>query len=116
MVSRSHRSLSCNYVTHGCLRNECTPNRALFNGPSWLFITIELIRAVTAVAHSAQFSAAIIELSDRSLVGPALASQMGVGFAITIFVISLLPVLAEHMDSWRWGFVILVPGPFLGAL
>ncbi len=70
----------------------------------------------TAVADSAQFSAAVTELSDQSMVGSALAFQMGVGFAITIFVIWLLPALAEDMGSWRWAFVILAPGPFLGAL
>jgi hypothetical protein len=33
----------------------------------------------TAVADSAQFSAAVTELSDKSMVGSALALQMGVG-------------------------------------
>jgi MFS family permease len=75
-----------------------------------------LIWGLTAVADSAQFSAAVTELSDKSLVGSALALQMGVGFAITIFVIWLLPVVAEHQGSWRWTFLILAPGPFLGAL
>ncbi len=77
-----------------------------FNGPFWLFIKIALIWGFTAVADSAQFSAAVTELSDRSMVGSALTFQMGVGFAKTIFVIWLLQVLAEHMGSWRWGFVI----------
>ena len=87
-----------------------------FNGPPWLFIIIALIWGLTAVADSAQFSAAVTELSDQSMVGSALAFQMGVGFAITIFVIWLLPVAAEYLGSWRWVFLILVPGPFLGAL
>ena len=87
-----------------------------FDGPPWLFITIAMIWGLTAVADSAQFSAAVTELSDKSTVGSALALQMGVGFAITIFVIWLLPVIAEHQGSWRWSFLILVPGPFLGAL
>ena len=87
-----------------------------FNGPPWLFIIIALIWGLTAVADSAQFSAAVTELSDQSMVGSALAFQMGIGFAITIFVIWLLPVLADHQGSWRWVFLILVPGPFIGAL
>jgi MFS family permease len=87
-----------------------------FSGPTWLFIIIALIWGLTAVADSAQFSAAATELSDQSMVGSALAFQMGVGFAITIFVIWLLPVLAEAQGSWRWVFLILVPGPFIGAL
>ena len=87
-----------------------------FDGPPWLFITIAMIWGLTAVADSAQFSAAVTELSEKSMVGSALALQMGVGFAITIFVIWLLPVVSEHQGSWRWTFLILVPGPFLGAL
>jgi MFS family permease len=87
-----------------------------FDGPTWLFITIALIWGLTAVADSAQFSAAVTELSEKSMVGSALALQMGVGFAITIFVIWLLPVVSEQQGSWRWTFLILVPGPFLGAL
>ena len=87
-----------------------------FNGPSWLFITIALLWGFTAVADSPQFSAVVTELSDRSMVGSALAFEMGVGFVITIFVIWLLPVLAEHMGSWRWRSVIRAPGPFLGVL
>ena len=86
-----------------------------FNGPSWLFIAIALIWGFTAVADSAQFSAAVTELSDQTMVGSTLAFQMGIGFAITIFVIWLLPIIAENTGSWRWCFVILAPGPFLGA-
>ena len=87
-----------------------------FDGPPWLFITIAMIWGLTAVADSAQFSAAVTELSEKSTVGSALAFQMGVGFAITIFVIWLLPVIVEHQGSWRWSFLILVPGLFLGVL
>ena len=75
-----------------------------------------MVWGLTAVADSAQFSAAVMELSDQSVVGSALAFQMGAGFAITILVIWLVPVLAEHCGNWRWVFLILVPGPFLGAL
>ena len=87
-----------------------------FDRPPWLFITIAMIWGLTAVADSAQFSAAVTELSEKSTVGSALALQMGVGFAITIFVIWLLPVIAEHQGSWRGSFLILVAGAFLGAL
>ena len=84
-----------------------------FNGPFWLFIKIALIWGFTAVADSAQFSSVVTELADRSMVGSALAFEMGVGFALTIFVIWLLPVLAEHMGSWRWSFVYVHRAHFL---
>lgn len=85
-----------------------------FDGPPWLFALIALVWGFTIVADSAQFSAAVTELADQSRVGSALALQMGVGFAITIFVIWLMPVAAEMLGGWRWTFLLLVPGPLLG--
>lgn len=86
-----------------------------FAGPLWIFTLVALLWGLTVVADSAQFSAAVTELADQSLVGSALAFQMGVGFAITIGMIWLLPVLAEALGSWRWTFLVLMPGPFAGA-
>ena len=88
----------------------------LFDGPAFLFLIVALIWGLTVVADSAQFSAAVSELSDANYVGSSLAFQMGVGFAITIITIWLVPVLAEMTGSWRWTFLILVPGPLLGVI
>ena len=88
----------------------------LFDGPQWLFLIIALIWGLTVVADSAQFSAAVSELSEPNYVGSSLAFQMGVGFAITIITIWLVPVIAEIAGSWRWTFLILVPGPLLGVI
>lgn len=89
---------------------------AAYGGPAWLFALVALIWGFTVVADSAQFSAAVTELSDPRFVGASLAFQMGVGFAITIFVIWLTPLVAEAIGGWRWTFIILAPGPLLGAL
>lgn len=86
----------------------------VFDGPLWLFAVIALIWGFTIVADSAQFSAAVSELSDQTLVGSSLALQMGIGFALTIFVIWLTPVVAEMLGGWRWTFLLLVPGPLVG--
>ena len=86
-----------------------------FDGPGWPFATVALVWGLTVVADSAQFSTAITELSDQSQVGSALALQMGVGFAITIVVIWLTPLVAEAIGSWRWGFAMLAPGPLVGV-
>ena len=88
----------------------------LFDGPPALFLIVALIWGLTVVADSAQFSAAVSELSDASYVGSSLAFQMGVGFAITTITIWMVPVLAEMFGSWRWTFLVLVPGPFLGVV
>lgn len=83
-------------------------------GPHWLFVTLALIWGFAIIGDSAQFSAMISELSDRETVGAALALQIGVGFALTIVSIRLLPTLASGI-GWRWSFALLAPGPFLGA-
>ncbi|AXQ95182.1 MFS transporter [Cereibacter azotoformans] len=85
-----------------------------WSGPAWLLVGLALLWGLAVVADSAQFSAAVTELSPPHLVGSALAFQMGVGFALTIFTIWALPLLAGII-GWRWVFLALVPGPFLGA-
>lgn len=60
---------------------------AFFDGPAALFVFLALLWGLTSVADSAQFSAAVSELSEPTLVGSSLAFQMGVGFAITILVV-----------------------------
>lgn len=86
-----------------------------FDGPVWVFTLVAMVWGFTVVADSAQFSAAVTELSDSSLVGSSLALQMGIGFAITIFAIWITPQVAQWLGSWQWTFLILVPGPFMGT-
>ncbi|WP_394199224.1 MFS transporter [Litoreibacter albidus] len=86
----------------------------MFDAPTWLFLTVALMWGLTIVADSAQFSAAVTELSEPTQVGAGLAFQMGVGFAITIFTIWLLPLVADALGGWRWSFLVLVPGPVIG--
>lgn len=85
-------------------------------GPQWLLVLIALIWGLTIVADSAQFSAMVTELSERRMVGTALAFQMGVGFALTIITLRVMPVFAEWIGGWQWAFLILVPGPIIGAI
>ena len=87
-----------------------------FDGPAWLFTAVALVWGVSVIADSAQFSAAVTELSEPGWVGSALALQMGVGFAITIGAIWLIPLVAQWAGGWRWVFLVLVPGPVFGAV
>lgn len=86
-----------------------------FDGPIWLVILIATIWGVSIVGDSPLFSAAVTELCDRDFVGTALCLQMGLGFALTVFVIWLMPKIAVLTGSWHWTFVFLVPGPLVGA-
>ncbi len=86
----------------------------VFEASPGLFVALALLWGLTIVADSAQFSAAVTELSEPGQVGAALAFQMGVGFAITIFTIWLMPLVAEALGGWRWTFLVLAPGPLVG--
>ena len=88
----------------------------VFNGPTSLFVIIALVWGFTAVADSAQFSTAVSELSQGDFVGSSLAFQMAVGFAITVLAIFLVPVIVDVFGSWRWSFLILLPGPVIGVI
>lgn len=86
-----------------------------FDGPTWLFAAIALVWGFSIIGDSAQFSAAVTELSDRSYIGTALALQMGLGFGITVAAIWLTPILAGWV-GWRWVFLFLAPGPLVGIV
>ncbi|MFJ5488241.1 MFS transporter, partial [Hansschlegelia beijingensis] len=86
----------------------------VFDGPVWLFAIVALIWGVSVVGDSAQFSAMATEVSDPRYVGTALAVQLGVGFALTILSIRLVPVFVDWV-GWRWSFMLLTPGPVIGV-
>lgn len=87
----------------------------VFDGPQWLLVLVVIVWGITIIGDSAQFSAAVTELADRSYIGTALSLQMGMGFGLTILMIWLLPHLAEWLGGWQWTFSILAIGPFVGA-
>ena len=87
----------------------------LFTGPLWLFMLVAIVWGISVVGDSAQFSAAVTELADRRFVGTALSVQLGAGFALTVLAIWLTPHFADLIGGWRWAFLLLVPGPLLGA-
>lgn len=73
-----------------------------------------LVWGFAVIADSAQFSAAVSELTDERYVGTALTLQTCLGFLLTLVSIRLVPVLAEAA-GWRWVFLALTPGPALGV-
>lgn len=86
----------------------------LFNHPA-LLTALCLIWGFAVVADSAQFSAAVSELTDPRYVGTALALQTALGFLLTLVTIRLIPLLVDAI-GWRWAFAALAPGPALGVL
>ena len=61
------------------------------------------------------FSTSLSEVADPRYVGTALTAQTAIGFALTVVTIQLVPVLAEVV-GWQYAFLLLAPGPLLGAL
>jgi MFS family permease len=81
-----------------------------------LLLALAVIWGFTVVADSAQFSALVTEHTPRTHVGTALTLQTSAGFLLTMVSIKLVGALATGVSGWRWVFVMLVPGPLLGAL
>ena len=87
----------------------------VFAAPSWMFLTIGLVWGAAVVADSAQFSAIVTE-SGAKFVGTALTVQLGLGYAVTLLAILVLPSIASWVGGWRWAFAALVPGPVVGGI
>ncbi|MFQ5420086.1 MAG: MFS transporter [Anaerolineae bacterium] len=85
----------------------------LFGGNPLLLVTLALIWGFAIVADSAQFSAAVSELSPREYIGTALTLQTSLGFLLTLFTIRMIPPLQTAV-SWRYAFAFLAIGPIVG--
>ena len=84
-----------------------------FGGPAWLVLLIGIIWGVTVVSDSAQFSASVTELSDRTLVGTMLTVQTCIGFLLTLITIHVMPYVVSRL-GWTYAFMILAIGPAIG--
>ncbi len=86
----------------------------LYGGAPWILVTVCLVWGISVVADSAQFSASIAELADRAYVGTMLTIQTALGFTLTLVTIHLMPVFVGAL-GWRYAFLPLAIGPFLGV-
>ena len=85
-----------------------------FSQPAILTV-ICLIWGFAVVADSAQFSAAVSELTDLRYVGTALTLQTSLGFLLTLFTIRMIPPLVESI-GWERAFMVLAIGPVFGVI
>ena len=85
----------------------------LFHKPGALTVLC-LVWGFAVVADSAQFSAAVSELTDPRYVGTALTLQTSLGFLLTLFTIRIIPPLADRF-GWEHAFMVLAVGPAFGA-
>jgi hypothetical protein len=86
----------------------------LVSAPVWAVLAVSLLWGASIIADSAQFSALTSEVADPRYVGTALTLQLALGFTLTALSIALVPVIAAR---WGWSvvFLLLAPGPLLGA-
>jgi MFS family permease len=85
-----------------------------FGGNVWLVTALFAVWGFSVVADSAQFSAAVTELSESRYIGTALTLQMGIGFLITLITIWLVGAI-EAQAGWRTAFMLLSAGPAIGV-
>ena len=78
-----------------------------------LLTVLCLVWGFAVVADSAQFSAAVTELTDPRYIGTALTMQTCLGFALTVVTIRLVLPLQQHL-GWAWVFTVLAIGPVFG--
>jgi MFS family permease len=94
----------------------CSAAAALFYGaPLPVLLAFAIVWGFTVVADSAQFSALVTQYTARTHVGTALTLQTCVGFLLTMVSMRLVPMIAATY-GWQWAFLLLVPGPVLGAV
>jgi MFS family permease len=93
----------------------CLASAALYGAHPVLVGGLIVVWGFAVIADSAQFSAALSEITDTRYVGTALTAQTAFGFLITVASIRLIPQLASAL-GWRWALAPLAIGPFIGCI
>ena len=85
----------------------------VFGAAAWVVLVLCLVWGGSIVADSAQFSAAVTELSEPDTVGTMLTMQTCLGFLLTLVTIHAMPYVVAAV-GWRYGFMVLALGPLFG--
>lgn len=94
----------------------CCVLSPLAYGAAWPALTVLLVVwGAAVIADFGVFSTALSEVADTRYTGTALTAQTAIGFLLTVVTINLVPVLAD-LAGWRYAFLVLAPGPLLGAV
>jgi MFS family permease len=84
----------------------------VFHRPA-LLTALCVVWGFAVVADSAQFSAAVSELSDPRYIGTALTVQTSLGFLLTTVTLRVIPPLRDLL-GWERAFALLALGPVFG--
>jgi len=110
-VGRTTVTMVAMAISGGC----CLLSPWAYRWPAAGLLCFGLVWGAAVIADSAQFSAAVTELSEPAYMGTALTLQTSLGFALTMVTIWTLPLLARSA-GWQWAFLALAPGPLLGVV
>ena len=93
----------------------CIASPLFFAAPTVVLVLFLLVWGGSVIADSGVFSTSLSEIADKRLVGTALTAQTAIGFLLTVVTIHLVPV-AAGLVGWRYAFLLLAPGPVIGAV
>lgn len=93
----------------------CLLSPLAFLAPAPVLAVFCGIWGASVIADSGVFSTAMTEVADPRFLGTALSAKMAIGFALTVVSIQLTAVVAD-LVSWQYAFLVVVPGPIIGAL
>lgn len=91
----------------------CVIAALVFHSPEKLLL-VAFIWGIAVIADSAQFSAIISEVSQKSYMGTALTLQTALGFLLTAFVIRLMASIGDSF-GWQIALASMALGPLLGV-
>jgi len=90
----------------------CVVAALVFHHPLVLLL-ISVVWGIAVIADSAQFSAIISEVAEKSYIGTALTLQTALGFLLTAAAIRTMAAIASHY-GWQWALASMSIGPLLG--
>ena len=86
----------------------------MLNAPSYLFFPYLIVWGLTVISDSPQFSSLVAKNADPNYVGSGLTIVNCIGFAITIFSLSLFDYTSQILIEFTP--LVLLPGPILGLI
>jgi MFS family permease len=92
----------------------CVASPFFFTATTPALVVFLLVWGAAVIADSGVFSTSLSEIANKSLVGTALTAQTAAGFLLTIVTIQLVPMAAD-LVGWQYAFLLLAPGPVIGA-
>ncbi len=108
MAQRAKVTIAAMAVSATC----CVVAALVFHRPAWL-VAVSIVWGIAVIADSAQFSAIISEVAEKSYIGTALTLQTALGFLLTAFAIRAAAAIAARF-GWQWALASLAVGPLLG--